>query len=170
MRAVARGDAGALGALSARWQRRLQAFLFRAAGGRDTDDLYQETWLRVVRAAPGFDPRQRFSTWLFQIALNLSRDLLRRRLPEPATAEALARAAVDGSSGAATPGDAALDVQRLLAAPPAAQRAVVVLRVLEDVPEEEVARIVGCPSGTVKSRLHHGLARLAALAREGGAS
>jgi RNA polymerase sigma-70 factor (ECF subfamily) len=43
----------------------------------------------------------------------------------------------------------------------------VVLRVLDDLPEDEVARIVGCPRGTVKSRLHHGLARLAQLARGG---
>lgn len=170
MLSVATGDAGALRELTGRWQRPLYAFLHRAAGGRDTDDLYQETWLRVVRAARSFDARQRFSTWLFQIALNLSRDLHRRRLPEPATAETLEQAARVGEHASSAPGDArdaALDVQRLLAALPESQREVVVLRVLEDVPEDEVARIVGCPRGTVKSRLHHGLARLAELARTG---
>lgn len=169
MQAVATGDAGALRDLTGRWKRPLFAFLLRAAGGRDTDDLYQETWLRVVRGARGFDARRRFSTWLFQIALNLSRDLHRRALPEPATPEALEQASA--ASADATPGearDAALDVQRLLAALPDVQREVVVLRVLEDVPEDEVARIVGCPRGTVKSRLHHGLARLADLAKAGG--
>jgi RNA polymerase sigma-70 factor (ECF subfamily) len=173
MQAVATGDAGALRELTGRWQRPLYAFLHRAAGGRDTDDLHQETWLRVVRGARGFDPRLRFSTWLFQIALNLSRDLHRRVLPEPASPEAIELAAVADRTLTATQGDArdaALDVQRLLAALPEAQREVVVLRVLEDVPEDEVARIVGCPRGTVKSRLHHGLARLAELARAGGAS
>ena len=166
MQAVATGDADALRELTGRWRRPLYGFLHRAAGGRETDDLYQETWLRVVRAARGFDARRRFSTWLFQIALNLSRDLKRRTLPEPATEEALERAAEPAvPSGDAR--DAALDVQRLLAALPEAQREVVVLRVLEDVPEDDVARIVGVPRGTVKSRLHNALARLAALAKEG---
>jgi RNA polymerase sigma-70 factor (ECF subfamily) len=173
MQAVATGDADALRELTARWQRPLYAFLHRTAGGRDTDDLYQETWLRVVRAARAFDVRQRFSTWLFQIALNLSRDLHRRGGPEPASPEDLERATM--ADRTVTPSqedarDAALDVQRLLAALPEVQREVVVLRVLEDVPEDEVAQIVGCPRGTVKSRLHHGLARLAELARAGGGS
>lgn len=166
MQAVATGDADALRELTGRWRRPLYGFLHRAAGGRETDDLYQETWLRVVRGARGFDARQRFSTWLFQIALNLSRDLRRRALPEPVTAEALEQAVeMVVSQGDAR--DAALDVQRLLAALPDAQREVVVLRVLEDVPEDDVARIVGVPRGTVKSRLHHGLARLAELAKGG---
>lgn len=165
MQAVARGDADALRELTGRWRRPLYGFLHRAAGGRETDDLYQETWLRVVRGARGFDARQRFSTWLFQIGLNLSRDLQRRRIPEPATAEALEQGAEIVQQGDAR--DAALDVQRLLAALPDAQREVVVLRVLEDVPEDDVARIVGVPRGTVKSRLHHGLARLAEIAKGG---
>lgn len=169
MQAVATGDADALRELTGRWRRPLYGFLHRVAGGRETDDLYQETWLRVVRAARGFDARQRFSTWLFQIALNLSRDLHRRTLPEPATSDVLEQAAgvVPSEDPRDAARDAALDVQRLLAALPEAQREVVVLRVLEDVPEDDVARIVGVPRGTVKSRLHHALARLAELAKDG---
>lgn len=167
MQAVATGDADALRELTGRWRRPLYGFLHRTADGRETDDLYQETWLRVVRGARGFDAGRRFSTWLFQIALNLSRDLHRRTLPEPATSEALEQAAASLPAGEAR--DAALDVHRLLAALPEAQREVVVLRVLNDVSEDEVARIVGVPRGTVKSRLHHGLARLAALAKHGAA-
>lgn len=173
MSAVATGDPAALRELCGRWQRPLHAFLYRAAGGRDTDDLYQETWLRVVRAARRFDATQRFSTWLFQIALNLARDLLRRGGAEPVSPEALEQAAAVAAEAADPAGDArdaALDVHRLLAALPEAQREVVLLRVLHDVPEDEVAAIVGCPPGTVKSRLHHGLARLAALARPGEAT
>jgi RNA polymerase sigma-70 factor (ECF subfamily) len=168
MQAVATGDEAALRELTGRWRRPLFAFLHRAADGRETDDLYQETWLRVVRAARAFDARRRFSTWLFQIALNLSRDLRRRTAAEPLPPEALERAADRASFAAGVDGgarDAALDVRRLLLALPEAQREVVVLRLLADVPEDEVAEIVGCPRGTVKSRLHHGLARLAELAR-----
>jgi RNA polymerase sigma-70 factor (ECF subfamily) len=160
LRAVATGDGRALAELCARWERPLFAFLARRTGGRDVEDLYQETWLRVVRAAPRFDPERRFSTWLFQIALNLARDWRRRPPPEP----------VDPAShdpphpGAAARVDAAVDASRLLASLPEAQRDVVLLRYYHDLAEDEVAEILGCPRGTVKSRLHHAMARLGRLA------
>src|ERR1051325_361018 len=81
--AVAEGDRRALEELCRRWERPLYQFIHRHTGGRDVEDLHQETWLRVVRAARRFDPRRRFSTWLFQIALNLCRDWHRRPPPDP---------------------------------------------------------------------------------------
>jgi RNA polymerase sigma-70 factor (ECF subfamily) len=158
MEAVAAGDARALETLSCRYERPLHQFLWRHLGGRDVDDLYQETWLRVVRAAARFDRRRRFSTWLFQIAVNLCRDWHRRPPPEPCD-PATIDAAVPG------PSDAALDAARLLAALPEAQRAAVLLRYYHDLSEEDVADVLGCPRGTVKSRLHHAMTTLKALAR-----
>jgi len=164
MVAVARGDAGALQELCRRYGRPLYRFLARQTGGRDAEDLYQETWLRVVRAAARFAPERRFSTWLFQIGLNLARDWHRRRPPEPVDPATLsATAAGPGGLAAA---EAGLDARRLLAALPEAQRSAVILRYYHDLSEEEVAGILGCPRGTVKSRLHHAMARLLALARD----
>ncbi|MGH7821073.1 MAG: RNA polymerase sigma factor, partial [Candidatus Binatia bacterium] len=77
-RALAAGEERALEELYRRYQKPLHQFLHRCTGGRDVEDLHQETWLRVVRAAGRFDPTRRFSTWLFQIAVNLCRDLHRR--------------------------------------------------------------------------------------------
>lgn len=168
MQAVATGDEAALRELCGRYERPLYGFLHRAAGGRDTDDLYQETWIRVVRAAPRFDAQRRFSTWLFQIALNLARDLHRRDVPLPVEADVVEAAHGSGDGSEADPQaafEASLDARRLLAALPEAQREVVLLRVLQDVGEEEAAEILGCPRGTVKSRLHHAMARLAAMVR-----
>ena len=162
MTAVANGDGRALEELCRRYERGLHQFIFRHTGGRDVDDLYQETWLRVVRAARRFDARRRFSTWLFQIAVNLCRDWHRRPPPEPVDP-----ADVEGSRvGTAGTPDASLDARRLLAALPEAQRSVVILRYYHDLGEDEVAEIVGCPKGTVKSRLHHAMARLTRLARQ----
>src|SRR5262245_62152024 len=155
---VARGDARALELLCRRWERPLYAFLTRQTGGRDADDLYQDTWLRVVRAAPRFDPARRFSTWLFQIALNRSRDWLRRPPPEP-----LDR--VRDSAAPPDSADARIDAERLLAALPDRQRAAVILRYWPDCDEDAVARILHIPRGTVKSRLHHAMRRLVTLAR-----
>src|SRR5262245_16444707 len=102
MTRVARGDARALDTLCRRWERPLYAFLARQTGGRDVDDLFQDTWLRVVRAAPRFDPARRFSTWLFQIAINRARDWRRRPPPEPVDR-------VADSPAPADPVDARLD-------------------------------------------------------------
>src|SRR5262249_37925945 len=112
VRRLAEGDAQALEALCARWERPLHRFLHPHTGGRDVDDLYQETWLRVVRAAGRFDPARRFSTWLFQIALNLCRDWRRRPPPEPVDPSHVG-GGVELASPA--PSDAGLDARRLLA-------------------------------------------------------
>ena len=156
---VARGDEQALAELLRRWERPLAHFLHRRTGGRDVEDLYQEVWLRVVRAAERFDGERRFSTWLFQIALNLSRDWQRRRPAEPSDAEPV------GETRPAARAEAGLDVERLLARLPEAQREVVALRYLHDLSEDEVALLLDIPRGTVKSRLHHAIARLNALVR-----
>src|SRR5437899_7367288 len=113
--AVASGDGRGLEELCRRWERPLYQLIARHTGGRDVEDLYQETWLRVVRAARRFDPARRFSTWLFQIAVNLCRDWNRRPPPEPVDpADAEARA------GAPAPTDTLPDARRPLSALPEA--------------------------------------------------
>jgi RNA polymerase sigma-70 factor (ECF subfamily) len=161
---VAAGDEHALEELCRRYERPLHRFLARYTGGRDADDLYQETWLRVVRAATRFDTSRRFSTWLFQIAVNLCHDWHRRRPAEPVE-PARVESQLDGADGDPTNAiDAAIDARRLLAALPEAQRSVVILRYYHGLTEADVAEILGCPRGTVKSRMHHAMARLEKLA------
>ena len=77
---VQAGEEGALVALMDRYKGPLYGFLSRRVEDSIVDDLFQESWLRVVRARDRFDPRRRFSTWIFQIANNLCRDRGRRRL------------------------------------------------------------------------------------------
>jgi RNA polymerase sigma-70 factor (ECF subfamily) len=62
--------------------------------------------------------------------------------------------------------DAGVDAARLVARLPAQQREVLILRYFHDLTEEETAAILECPKGTVKSRMHQALARLAAYVRE----
>jgi RNA polymerase sigma-70 factor (ECF subfamily) len=159
MAAVAGGSGDAFQELYRRWEGPLHRFVHRSTGGRDAEDLVQETWLRVVRAAARYDPGRRFSTWLFQIAVNLCRDWHRRPPPAPAGAEPAAAAS-------AAVAEAAIDARRLVAALPDAQRSALVLRYYHDLGEAEIADILGCPRGTVKSRLHHAVATLAARVRE----
>lgn len=173
MRALAAGDEQALAALLARYERPLASFISRQTGGIDVDDVYQETWMRVVRHCDRFDPERRFSTWLFQIAVNLCRDQARRAGREVVDHEAAVRTAEAGGardggpsrggSSFAPGSDARIDADRLLARLPAEQREVLVLRYYHDFSEGRIAEIVGCPRGTVKSRIHNALARLSRL-------
>ena len=155
---VAGGDEAALAELLHRYERGLASFLHRQTGGRDAEDLFQETWLRVVRHADRFDPTRKFSTWMFQIAVNLARDWHRRPPLEPA--EPNDRAFVPPASDRA---DVEIDAARLHAALPEEQREVLVLRFYHDLREEDVAEILGVPRGTVKSRAHNALKKLAAM-------
>jgi len=169
MEAVAAGEEDALRELLERYREPLSHFIHRQTGGRDVDDLFQETWLRIVRAAVSFDPDKRFSTWMFQIAVNLCRDWHRRR-PAAELEETAA-----GAAGAVVPdgtarASAALDAASLLDRLSPEQREVVVLRYYHDLDEAAVAAVVGCPRGTVKSRLHNAIARMAEIAREEGGS
>ncbi|MBI3784505.1 MAG: sigma-70 family RNA polymerase sigma factor [Deltaproteobacteria bacterium] len=159
---LATGNEPALCELLRRYERPLSNFIYRHTAGRDVEDIFQETWLRVVRQAKRFDRNKRFSTWLFQIAINLCRDW-HRRAPEEASADP------KESADASRPIDRAearLDADALLARLPEPQREVVILRYYHDLSEDQVAELLDCPKGTVKSRLHNALARLLALTKE----
>ncbi len=159
--AVAGGDELAMRELLRRYERPLSHFIYRYTAGRDVEDLYQETWVRAVRAARRFERGKRFSTWLFQIAVNLCRDWHRRAPPEASDAADQLPAPIGLEHT-----EAAVDVARLLARLPPPQREVLMLRFFHDLTEDETAAILECPTGTVKSRLHEALKRLAAYVRE----
>ena len=156
MAALQRGDEEAFGVLLDRYRSRLFAFLIRRVGDPSAaEDLFQETWLRVVRARERFDPRRRFSTWLFQIANNLCRDRARRRAVAGRYAESmLEHSSNDESRRSAPVLDERLDMHRRLSALPDPLREVLLLRYYHQLGERQIAEVVGVPRGTVKSRLH----------------
>jgi RNA polymerase sigma-70 factor (ECF subfamily) len=79
------GDADAFDRLYQRWRAPLYAFLGRLLPGQGAvaDDLFQQTWLRIVDALPRYREQERFAAWLFGIAKNLARDHLRRQTANP---------------------------------------------------------------------------------------
>ena len=156
---VANGNELALGELLHRYERPLSHFIHRYTTGRDVEDLYQETWLRVVRHARRFDRSKRFSTWLFQIAVNLCRDWHRCAGGDVSAGDP------DEIGAAPDRTEARLDAASLLMLLPQQQREVLLLRYYHDLTEQQVAEILDCPKGTVKSRMHQALARLSALVR-----
>ena len=152
------GDPAALADAVARYQHRLYRYLVRLV--RDSsaaDDIYQQTWLNVVRKIGNYDARARFDTWLFAIAHNAAVDFLRSRTceglddPPVSTPDAL-ELAVQHERAAAL--DAALGNL------PAVYREALTLRFEEEMKLEEIAAVTGVPLSTVKSRVQRGLEML----------
>jgi RNA polymerase sigma-70 factor (ECF subfamily) len=134
------------------------------------EDIAQEAFLSALSALGRFDRRRRFSPWLHRIAVNRAIDWSRARAVR---SEVAASPALLDAVGSEPPLDESLggfgEVEVALAALPAEQRAVVVLRYLLEYTPGEIARMLDLPRGTVNSRLRRGLDRLSAsFEREGG--
>ena len=165
MGSIANGDAEAVRPLIERYQRPLFALVQRALGtDADIEDIAQETWIRVVRSAHRYDPEQKFASWLFAIAWNLVRDRWSRRkaATDDAGLESLpsARTSAEDEAIARDRGER---IRNLVASLPERLAAPVFLRYFEDLSEREVAARLRVPVGTVKSRLHNALNKLAAV-------
>ncbi|MDP2136971.1 MAG: sigma-70 family RNA polymerase sigma factor, partial [Candidatus Didemnitutus sp.] len=86
MLALQRGEDLALNRLMGRWQLPLRGYLYRSTHNeQDALDLAQETFVRIYQHRARYRPGARFSTWMFQIALNLARDHARRLKRRPTT-------------------------------------------------------------------------------------
>ena len=172
-----KGDQDALTAIIARYQHRLYRYLLRLVREPAlADDLFQQTWLRVMEKIGRYDARRSFEGWLFAVAHNLAVDQWRVKggesLDEPTdlgrTGEERLR------SGEPDALERLLDFERgaILAACmhelPVIHREVLTLRFEEDMKLEEIAEVAGIPLATVKSRLRRALEGLrAAMAARG---
>jgi len=125
----------------------------------DAEDLVQETFLRAYRAFDGFTPGSNIRAWLYTILHRVRADAFRRSSRSPKTVEM-----ADDGPGVPPPQDALAqggeDLERALAALPDVFRNAVVLRDVEDMSYQEIARILDVPMGTVMSRIHRGRALL----------
>jgi RNA polymerase sigma-70 factor (ECF subfamily) len=161
-----RGDPDALADLLAQYQQRLYRFLTRLVQDSGTaEDLFQQTWLRVMQKIARYDARSKFDTWLFSVAHNLAIDHLRLRRPSSLDVpdETRTTPAERLVSDSPDPLEQLLDSERgsLLAFAiselPAIHREVISLRFEEGMKLEQIAEVAGLPLSTVKSRLHRAL-------------
>lgn len=176
MAALAAGDDLALNQLIARWQAPLRQFVYRFVQHEaDTEDMLQETFVRVYRHRERYTPAGKFSTWLFTIAANLCRNLAakqRHRRTESLDARAVARDdAADRPSEPATTEpspDASLLVTERAAAVRAAiaelpvdLREAIILFEYQDLSHAEIATIAGTTPKAIETRLYRARAQLA---------
>jgi len=166
-----RGDPDALASLLSGYQHRLYRYLLRLVQEpAAAEDLFQQTWLRVMEKIGRLDARGSFETWLFSVAHNLAIDHLRRQRGSSLDER-------DGSGSAPIerltangpdPLEQLLDFERsaMLAAAmwelPAIHREVLSLRFEEEMKLEQIAEVAGVPLATVKSRLRRALEGLRA--------
>lgn len=163
------GDTAAFDLLVQRWDRKIQGAIYRFVGAtEDARDLCQEAFLKAYRGLGTFKKDARFSSWLYQIALNVCRDRLRRRRGR--TVLSLDELDEGGREAAVLPGPSPLEmaegrdiarrVARAVAALPDEQREVIVLKEYEGLTFAEIADVLQVPLSTVKTRLYRGLVQL----------
>lgn len=160
----ASGDREAFNELVRKHQRPLYAMLYRMVSNQDdAADILQKTFIKAFTGIGGFERRSSFRTWLYQIAINLAKNLYRDRAKvqkvpledvvirkDPKTLDVLVRKEMR---------------ERLLAAMtelPEKQRITVMLRVQQQKSFEEIAAIMQCSLGTAKANYHHGVQKLKA--------
>jgi RNA polymerase sigma-70 factor (ECF subfamily) len=172
--AIARGlksqDPELLDHLIELYQHRLLRYLLFLTGKREVaEDLFQETWMRVLMRGSQYNGKARFDTWLFTIARNLVIDLSRKRTM--ASLDEMSDSSEDGRGfEVATDGPSPLEefqlredraeVAQVLLKLETNYREVLVLRFHEELSLEEIASVTQAPLSTVKSRLYRGLAAL----------
>jgi RNA polymerase sigma-70 factor, ECF subfamily len=165
---LCRGERDAQRELYQRHGARVYRLCLRLLGSApDAEDLTQEVFLKLFERARAFDGRARFTTWIHRLTVNtclhrIEKEDLRRARPLPAEGE-------EPADPGAAPGDA-LDrseergaLQALLARLAPEQRAVLVLREVEELSYREIAEALSIPVGTVMSRLSRARERLARL-------
>jgi len=169
---VQAGEMSALRDLMARYEKGLYNFLARCTGDRHlAEDLFQDTFLRVVEKREGFDADRGFRAWLFSIAANLARDACRRRkVRAQGDPEARWLAEPMRPDAAAQRREELEIVEATLEKLPQDARKMVLLHFHEGLRYRDVADIVGVPVGTVKSRIHWAVAKLAREWNKGAVS
>ena len=175
------GDVKAFEMLVVKYQRRIERLVGRMV--RDVDlipDIAQETFIRAYRALPQFRGDSAFYTWLYRIAVNTAKKQLMELKRDPLVTES-ARASRDDDdepqrienepSDSATP-EALLASKQIAAAVNFAVEALseelrqaITLREIEGLSYEEIAEVMNCPIGTVRSRIFRAREAIAAKLR-----
>jgi RNA polymerase sigma-70 factor (ECF subfamily) len=175
--AYRRGDRASFKGLVERYHRELFHFLVRFVGDRGAaEDIFQETFLQVHQSAHQFDPQRRFRPWLFAIAANKARDLIRSQARRPSNALQATIHPDDEESGEfidliqSTQGlpdepiqakEMQQQVRQIVSHMPDNLREILLLSYFHQFPYKQIGQMLGIPLGTVKSRLHTAVAYFA---------
>lgn len=158
------GEREAFNELVIKYQRPLYSLLFRMVSNHeDAADLLQKTFVKAFTGLDGFEQRSTFKTWLYQIAINLAKNVYRDRSRaeyvsidnvvirrNPKTLEGLIAK------------ESRQQLRQALTGLPEKQRITLLLRIQENKKFEEIAGIMKCSLGTAKANYHHAVQKLKA--------
>lgn len=171
------GEPGAFEEIFRQNRNQIYSLAYRMTGNQaDAEDLCQDVFLTAFRKIGSFQGRSSFSTWLYRVAINRSKDFLRKKKRgqelQPTDDHPIDSAARDtaeriGEAGGPEAGAIASEAKRLvqdgLMRLPANLRAPLVLHELEEMQYHEIAALLRLPVGTVKSRIFRARVRLAEI-------
>lgn len=162
---VQRGEKGAFDLLVRKYQHKVAKLISRYLSNRaEVEDITQEVFIKAFRGLPGFRGESAFYTWLYRIAVNTAKNYLESqgRRPPGAGIDIESAEVLDSMESlrdVATPerdmltGEIADTVNRAIAALPPDLRTAITLRDLDGLSYEEIAQVMDCPIGTVRSRI-----------------
>ena len=162
---VKRGDRAAFNLLFGRYQHKIRSLVARhVRNPEDVEDVAQEAFIKAFRALPKFRGESAFYTWLYRIAINTARNqqLAKSRRPPGVDIDAEEAQSMDGGDrlvaaespeAAASRDELAEAIEQAMAALPDDLRTALALREFEGLTYEQIAAIMECPVGTVRSRI-----------------
>ncbi len=163
------GEPEAFAELVREMERPLLYYAAKVLGDADRAfDVLQEVWLTAFRTVGRLDEPGAPRAWLYRIAHGLVVDRIRRDAAHRRVEAARAEAAPEADPEPTFDAHDAAAIHRALDELDAPHGEVLILHFLEDLPVGEVAAVLGCPAGTVKSRLYHAKRALKAILERGG--
>lgn len=162
---VQKGDKSAFDLLVRKYQHKVAKLVSRYVRDRgEVEDVTQEALIKAYRAIGGFRGESAFYTWLYRIAVNTAKNYLESQGRRPPSSDVEIEGAELAESGGelrdqATPerqmltDEIAATVQRVIEALPPDLRTAVTLREIDGMSYEEIAEVMDCPIGTVRSRI-----------------
>lgn len=161
MRRVGEGDREAFGGLIQSHRQRVWAVAFRyTRRPEDADDITQEVFIRLWKAAAKWEPAARLSTWLYRVTANLCLDFRGKRNQSVISLTGDLAASSEAVSEALEAQETAARVQRAIAALPERQRMAVILHRFEGLSYEEIAKVTQWSEAAIESLLSRAYAAL----------
>jgi RNA polymerase sigma-70 factor (ECF subfamily) len=155
-RRVKNGDMVAFNELVNRYKDRLMSVIGRMPLNREeVEDIIQDTFLRVYQHRDSFDFKHCFSTWIYTIALNLARNELRKKKKYKfCDIFELHHKEIETAVEPKIPSNLGSVIENAVASLPGKYKTAFLLRDINEMPYEEIARVLSVPLGTVKSRVN----------------
>jgi RNA polymerase sigma-70 factor (ECF subfamily) len=148
------GDKDALAELIERYEAPLRYFISRLSANAETaEDIFQDTWLTVIRRIHSLKKTEAFSTWLYRIARNKVYQQFRRKKKLSELDQNIA--VPNNTENDVFSSEDAAKVHRCLKELLPEYREVMMLRFLEQMSYEQISQVINCRVGTVKSRIHY---------------